>query len=65
MAGRLRHIALSVQDDGAGFSADRRQGHGLDNMRARAQTIGGELQIESAPGCGTRVILTLPSPLPS
>jgi signal transduction histidine kinase len=55
-------LALSVQDDGAGFSADRRPGHGLDNMRARARTMGGELQIESAPGKGTRVILTLPVP---
>lgn len=54
-------LALSVQDDGAGFSTDRRQGHGLDNMRARARTIGGELHIESTPGKGTRVILTLPT----
>lgn len=54
-------VALSVQDDGAGFSAERRRGHGLDNMRARAQSIGGELQVESAPGKGTRVILTLPA----
>ncbi|MFZ5494997.1 MAG: sensor histidine kinase [Verrucomicrobiota bacterium] len=54
-------VALSVQDDGVGFAAERRQGHGLDNMRARAQSIGGDLQIESAPGKGTRVILTLPA----
>lgn len=54
-------VALSVQDDGAGFAAERRPGHGLDNMRARAQNIGGSLQIESAPGKGTRVILTLPT----
>lgn len=54
-------VALSVQDDGEGFAADRRQGHGLDNMRARARSIGGELHVESAPGKGTRVILSLPT----
>lgn len=58
-------VALSVQDDGAGFAADRRQGHGLDNMRARAQSIGGNLQIESTPGKGTRVILNLPTTRPA
>jgi signal transduction histidine kinase len=54
-------VALSVQDDGVGFAAGRRSGHGLDNMRARAQSIGGDLEVESAPGRGTRVILTLPA----
>ncbi len=57
-------VALSVQDDGAGFAADRRRGHGLDNMSARARSLGGELQVESTPGRGTRVILTLPAPCP-
>ncbi|AOS45378.1 Sensor histidine kinase LiaS [Lacunisphaera limnophila] len=54
-------LALSVQDDGAGFSPHGHRGHGLDNMRARARTIGGALHIESDPGQGTRVILTLPT----
>lgn len=58
-------VALSVSDDGAGFPADGRRGHGLDNMRARAKTIGGDLQVESAPGKGTRVILTLPASSPA
>lgn len=53
-------VALSVQDDGAGFSATGPRGHGLDNMQARAKALGGELQIDSTPGQGTRVILNLP-----
>jgi signal transduction histidine kinase len=62
-AGRSEEtLALSVQDDGAGIPVERRRGHGLDNMRARARTMGGELHIESSPGKGTRVILTLPVP---
>lgn len=55
-------IAIAVGDDGAGFvtSAPTSAGHGLANMQARAAAIGGKLQIESTPGKGTRVILTLP-----
>ncbi|MDQ5979412.1 MAG: hypothetical protein QG602_2386 [Verrucomicrobiota bacterium] len=55
-------IALSVQDDGSGFSAGNGRGHGLDNMQARARGLGGSLEVESTPGKGTRVILTLPLP---
>ncbi|HEX2862451.1 MAG TPA: ATP-binding protein [Lacunisphaera sp.] len=71
--GRARHItlragrhddsiALSVQDDGVGFAPEQKRGHGLDNMQARAIALGGSLEIESVPGAGTRIILTLPVP---
>ena len=71
--GRARHItllagrndeaiALSVQDDGIGFTPDARRGHGLGNMQARARALGGHIQVESSPGKGTRIILTLPVP---
>jgi signal transduction histidine kinase len=53
-------IALSVQDDGVGFTSGSGRGHGLGNMQARAGALGGNLEVESAPGRGTRVILTLP-----
>ncbi|MBI2514538.1 MAG: sensor histidine kinase [Opitutae bacterium] len=55
-------LALAIADDGAGFSLGQTGagGHGLANMRARATAIGGTLQVESAPGKGTRVLLTLP-----
>ncbi len=57
-----RFVALAVSDDGDGFqpSTRRDDGHGLANMRARAAALGGTLQIDSAPGKGTRVLLTLP-----
>jgi signal transduction histidine kinase len=74
--GRARHImlragrndeavALAVHDDGLGFTPTAHAGsggHGLGNMRARAAALGGTLQIESATGKGTRVLLTLPVP---
>lgn len=53
-------IALAVQDNGSGFVSAPAGGHGLGNMRARAAALGGELRIESSPGSGTRVLLTLP-----
>lgn len=59
-------LALLVQDDGAGFATDGgSRGHGLANMRGRAESAGGSLQVESAPGRGTRIVLTLPLTAPS
>jgi signal transduction histidine kinase len=51
-------VRLTVWDDGQGFAADQASptGHfGLLDMRERAQSMGSELKIESAPGHGTRV----------
>ncbi len=55
-------VCLLVQDDGCGFVNDTRagSGHGLANMHARAETIGGTLLVTSTPGTGTRLVLTLP-----
>lgn len=60
-------IALSVQDDGGGFTpaGPGADGHGLGNMQARAAALGGSLRIESTPGKGTRVLLTLPVASPA
>jgi signal transduction histidine kinase len=57
---------LSVSDDGAGFDparAGERHGMGLGLMRERVTELGGQLQLESAPGEGTTVRITLePTP---
>jgi signal transduction histidine kinase len=64
LAGRSdREIALAVQDDGTGFAPkDGGHGHGLANMQVRATAMGGSLRVESSPGKGTRILLTLPVP---
>jgi len=63
LAGRSEEaIALSVQDDGIGFTPVAGRGHGLGNMQARAKALGGNIQLESSPGKGTRIILNLPVP---
>jgi signal transduction histidine kinase len=52
-AGELR---FSVRDDGTGIpQAALRPGTGLENMRDRLVALGGELDVESAPGRGTVV----------
>jgi two-component system sensor histidine kinase UhpB len=52
---------LEVADDGRGFAFDESEGGlGIAGMRERALLIGGELTIESRPGRGTTVRLTLP-----
>jgi signal transduction histidine kinase len=57
--GRLR---LEITDDGCGFDWDEKIGSGgmgLSNMRERTAALGGELQVLSQPGQGTRVILEM------
>ena len=55
-------VCLLVQDNGTGFEASARRdgGHGLGNMRARAERLGASVRWQSQPGEGTRVVVTLP-----
>jgi signal transduction histidine kinase/ligand-binding sensor domain-containing protein len=59
-------LVAEVRDDGVGFSPgagesaeSSRSGYGLRNLRERAARLGGILTIDSAPGSGTRVRLSL------
>lgn len=53
-------IVIVIADDGIGFNSKAvERGHGLRNMRGRAQRIGVRVDIESSPGRGTRAILEL------
>jgi signal transduction histidine kinase len=60
-------LVATVRDEGPGFSVDQvigsydRGAHlGLQNMRDRARMVNGELRIDSAPGKGTHITLTVP-----
>ncbi|MHB1132374.1 MAG: GAF domain-containing sensor histidine kinase [Chloroflexota bacterium] len=56
-------IRISIVDDGRGFQVGeaQRDGHfGLQTMRERAESVGGQVTIESAPGAGTTVLVTIP-----
>lgn len=55
------HYFVAIEDDGKGFDASQPKpnGHfGLKIMQARAAHIGGQVEIESKPGRGTRLTLT-------
>ncbi len=60
-------VSLDVQDDGVGFDpsqaavqAGSDHGYGLLALRERAGQLGGRLDVESAPGEGTTVVISLP-----
>jgi signal transduction histidine kinase len=56
-------LSVTIEDDGVGMDglASRKGLHfGLQTMRERAEGLGGRLEIETAPGRGTRVVATLP-----
>lgn len=56
-------VKLSIADNGRGFdpmAQARAVGHGLSNMRARAEELGGAFSLESVPGKGTKLTLVLP-----
>ncbi len=55
-------IILSIHDNGVGFEVDGLLSHGLGfvNMRERARLVGGILSVESQPGRGTTVTVSIP-----
>jgi signal transduction histidine kinase len=62
-------LVLDVQDDGKGFvpSSERPAGtgYGLTGMRERAERLQGSFSVESLPGEGTTVSISLPVVLPT
>ncbi|HLU75504.1 MAG TPA: GAF domain-containing sensor histidine kinase [Nonomuraea sp.] len=48
-------LALAVEDDGTGFEQGASRGLGLVSMKERAESVGGRMVVDSAPGEGTRV----------
>jgi signal transduction histidine kinase len=62
---RREAVTARVHDDGPGFDPDAIAfrpdgGEGLAGLRDRAESIGGELDIQSRPGEGTSLVLRLP-----
>jgi signal transduction histidine kinase len=63
-----REVRMTVSDTGAGFdpsaspaAPSEQGGFGLMSIRERLGLLGGRLEIESAPGRGTRVVVTVPA----
>jgi PAS domain S-box-containing protein len=60
-------LHVSVEDDGCGaelWAFESAQTYGVMGMRERARHFGGVIDIDSAPGRGTRLRLSMPLPVP-
>lgn len=61
---RRNQARLAIEDDGKGFDPDRvatPSGHlGLRGIRERVTLVGGQVIVESEPGKGTTVFVTIP-----
>ncbi|HET9050900.1 MAG TPA: GAF domain-containing sensor histidine kinase [Candidatus Dormibacteraeota bacterium] len=63
-------VRLRIEDDGRGFDVDelerdaRAASHGLAGLRARAELVGAALEVVSAAGDGTRIVVTAPVSAP-
>jgi PAS domain S-box-containing protein len=62
-----KHISVNVEDDGMGFdpvevgaTAAKKAEFGLFSIRERLEQLGGRIEIESKPGCGTKITMTAP-----
>jgi len=63
-------LVIHVRDEGSGFNvaeaaerAEREGRLGLFSVRERLRLFGGRMEIDSAPGSGTRVLIHIPTDL--
>lgn len=65
LRGTADDVMLQVEDDGIGLPATHDGGGlGLRTMASRARIVGGDLEVTSVPGGGTRVTCRVPRLLP-
>jgi two-component system sensor histidine kinase DegS len=53
-------VTLCVEDAGRGFTQHQDRGSGLGGMRERVEAVGGVIRVDSAPGKGVRVEVSIP-----
>lgn len=54
-------LTMVVADNGRGFDPQQKStGIGLSNIKARAESLGGVMKVESAPGAGFRLTVSIP-----
>src|SRR4051812_37912884 len=62
LSAEAAQAVVEVEDDGVGFEPQGPTGYGLTGMRDRAHDAGGELDVASRPGHGTRISVRVPVP---
>jgi signal transduction histidine kinase len=60
IAATTRSLEIEIEDNGCGFESGihrdgGRKGNGLENMRKRISSLGGQMEMASAPGQGTKL----------
>ena len=60
LVGGDQELEVVVSDDGDGFDVTATPRTGLRGLADRIEALGGSLDIASAPGKGTRIVMTLP-----
>ncbi len=61
LGGAAGRVTLEISDEGGGFDPAGARGSGLPGMRERAAMLGGRVEIVSAVGQGTRIVVDLPA----
>lgn len=54
------HVRVVVRDDGRGFAGEPPGDGGIGGIRERAMLVGGSVEVESAPGAGTQLVVRIP-----
>ncbi len=57
-------LTLEIRDDGIGFARPRGSGFGIAVMTSRVHEVGGDVDLESTPGEGTRLRIAIPWDVP-
>lgn len=65
LEGNDETVNMMIKDNGKGFSLEKLEDsppgyHGLNIIKERAETLGGELNISTSPGDGTELMVMLP-----
>jgi signal transduction histidine kinase len=57
-------LRIEVEDNGCGMAepSTDRKGHGMENLQNRTAQIGGQLDVQSRPGQGTKITIKLNLP---
>ncbi|WP_334119041.1 sensor histidine kinase [Limnobacter sp.] len=56
-----KYVGVQILDNGVGFELDAQHaGRGLNNLKQRAASLGGSIDMSTATGLGTRYLLKLP-----
>jgi PAS domain S-box-containing protein len=55
-------VEVTIEDKGAGFDAGApTSGYGLFSIRERLNRLGGRIEVQSSPGRGSRIVLSVPA----